>query len=82
MSVRLAGRYINLMEIERVGGMDHGYVSYILQGKRVPSVAYAQRLAKCLGMFDAAGEPDINSLFRAIQDRKEELDATYRKKLA
>lgn len=81
-SVRLAGRYISLAELERQSGLDHGYVSYILQGKRMPSLKYAAVIAVQLGLYDAEGQPDINGLMAAIKDRKEELELAYRKKLA
>jgi transcriptional regulator with XRE-family HTH domain len=81
-SVRLAGRYISLAKLEEQSGLDHGYVSYIFQGKRVPSLTYARTIAKGLGMLDEKGEPDINGLMAAIEDRKEELEKAYRKSLA
>ena len=70
------------MEIERVGGLDHGYVSYILQGKRNPSIPYAKKLAETLGMFTKDGKPDLTALFEAIEERKAELEDAFHRKLA
>lgn len=81
-SIRLGGRFISMAEIERQFDLDHGYISYILQGKRTPSIPYAKRLAKALGMFDEEGEPDVNGLMKAIEERVADLAEEYRRKLA
>lgn len=67
-SIRLGGRFINLMRLaER--GLDHGYLSRILSGERVPSVPYAMKLATELGILTDNNEPDIARLFMLIRDR-------------
>lgn len=81
-TVRLAGRYISLAEVERIVGLDHGYVSYILQGKRVPTLKYLTKIADALGMYTVDGDEDINSLMKAIQERKDDLDASFKKRIA
>lgn len=81
-SIRLSGRFINMAEIERTFELDHGYVSYILQGKRTPSISYAKRLAKALGMFDEEGQPDVNGLMKAIAERVADMDEDYKRRLA
>lgn len=81
-TVRFLGRWINLSEIERVGGLNHGYVSNILQGKRKPSIDVYKQLATTLGMMDDNGDPDLNSLLRGIEERTAELEEQYRRRLA
>lgn len=70
-SIRLGGRFINLARLaER--GLDHGYVSRILSAERTPSIPYATKLAKELGILDENNDPDISRLFMLIRDRVDE----------
>jgi transcriptional regulator with XRE-family HTH domain len=74
-TIRLGGRYISLTLIEREMGLDHGYVSYIFSGKRIPSIPYAEKLADALGMT-------LDDLLWAIRQRRKELDEKYQRQLA
>lgn len=49
-TVRFAGRFINISHLSTELGMDNGYVNRVLSGKRIPSVAYATRIAEALGL--------------------------------
>jgi transcriptional regulator with XRE-family HTH domain len=80
-SVKFAGRFINLAKLHRQVGIDRGYVSYILSGKRSPTVEYAKRIAQGLGMVDEHGEPDVTALLTAIRERREELDLAFQRRL-
>lgn len=81
-TIRLAGRYISLAKLEDNYGLDHGYVSYILQGKRTPTLTYAKNIAIGLGILDCDGKPDVNGLITAIADRKEELEAAFKNRIS
>jgi transcriptional regulator with XRE-family HTH domain len=81
-TIRLAGRYISLAKLENEYGLDHGYVSYILQGKRTPTLTYAKSIAVGLGILDNDGKPDVNGLIAAIEERKGEIDAAFRNKMS
>jgi transcriptional regulator with XRE-family HTH domain len=74
-TVRLGGRFISLAKIEKETGLDHGYTSYIFSGKRTPSVPYAIKLAKALGM-------SIDDLLYAIAERQDDLEKKFREQLA
>lgn len=73
-SIRFAGRYISLVKLANEGGFDHGYLSYVFQGKRMPSIDYALRIAKCLGM-------GLEEWLEAIALRRAELKAAQDKQL-
>ena len=68
-SIYLGGRPINLSRLAEYG-MDSGYLSYILSGERTPSVAYAKKVAKCLGILKADGSPDFAGLLELIEERR------------
>lgn len=80
-TIRLGGRFISLTKIAE-HGFDAGYLSYIFSGDRVPSVPYAMRLAKTLGLFTEEREPDVNGLFTLISQHIAEEDADRKRKLA
>lgn len=50
MSVRFAGRFINLSEMSRVGELELSYLSMIFNGKREASMKMSRRIAAVLGM--------------------------------
>lgn len=79
-SIRLGGRFINLMRLSEYG-MDHGYLSYILSGDRVPSVSYGRKIAKCLGIFTEEGVPDLEGLLTLIRERRATLDKAHQQRL-
>lgn len=81
-TIRLAGRYISLAKLDSECNLDHGYVSHILLGRRTPTLTYAKSIARGLGMLDSEGNPDVNGLIRAIEERKAEIDTNYRKRIA
>ena len=64
-SVRFGGRYIDLLRLAHVEGLDHGYLSRILAGQRTPSIAYARRIAAALRM-------SLEDFLEAVDDRKQE----------
>lgn len=50
MSVRFAGRFINLSEMSRMGELELSYLSMIFNGKREASMKMSRRIAAVLGM--------------------------------
>lgn len=77
-SIRLGGRFINLMRLAE-HGFDHGYLSRILSEDRVPSVAYAMKLATALGIVTDTDEPDIARLFTLIRDSRASRKSAHRR---
>lgn len=73
-TIRLGGVPINLTRLCE-HGMDHGYLSHILSGQRIPSVVYGRKVAKCLGILQPDGSPDFTGLLQLIQERVAELEA-------
>lgn len=65
-TVKLGGRYINIQLLAEENGLDHGYVSRIVNGKRTPSIDYLTRIAAALKM-------ERDELLFAIALRKDEL---------
>lgn len=49
-SIKLAGVYINLRELSRHLGCDHGHLSRVFNSKRGPSMRMAARIALTLNM--------------------------------
>lgn len=80
-TIRLGGRFINMTRLSEYG-FDHGYLSYILSGQRTPSIPYATRVAKCLGILDDEGLPDVTTLLKLIKERNELEKAELRRKLS
>lgn len=74
-TVTLAGRHINIAKLADGEGLDHSYCTRIINGSRVASVGYMRRVAKGLGM-------SLDGLLDAIQELKEEREATLRRRLA
>lgn len=70
-SIRLGGRFINLSRLAEFG-FDHSYLSRILAGDRNPSMDYARRVAKCLGILTDDKEPDTTQLFILIKQRRDD----------
>lgn len=74
-TLRIGGRFISLTKLEKEAGLDHGYTSYIFSGRRTPSIPYAIKLAKALGMT-------IDDLLYAIEQHKQDLDEKFHSELA
>lgn len=74
-SVRLCGRWVNLSELARNEGLDHGYLSKIFAGERVASTTYNRRIARGLHMT-------MDDLLEALDDRKADLLEEARLRLA
>jgi hypothetical protein len=49
-SIQFCQTYINLTVLSAVTGTDHGYLSRIFRGQRIPSVTKCTVLAEALGM--------------------------------
>lgn len=48
-TVRLGGHPLNLLSLSQALRIDHGYLSRVCSGERVPSVQYARTIAAALG---------------------------------
>jgi hypothetical protein len=48
-SVKLGGQCINLVRLSETMQVDHGYLSRVMRGDRVPSLPYAEAVAAALG---------------------------------
>jgi len=66
-SILFMGRYINLQRVAEATRLDHGYLSYIFQGKRTPSVDVFELIAGAMGMT-------MDGLRLGIRERKSELE--------
>lgn len=78
-TVRLGGRFISITRLCEYG-MDHGYLSYVLSGDRVPSVLYGKKIARCLGILKDDGMPDLDGLLQLIEERRAEMEAEHRRR--
>lgn len=79
-SIRLGGRFINLTRLSEYG-MDHGYLSYIFSGDRVPSIPYGRKIAKLLGILTEEGEPNLEGLLTLIRERRLGMDKDHQQRL-
>jgi transcriptional regulator with XRE-family HTH domain len=61
--VTLNGRVVNIYAVSQELGVDQGYLSRILSGKRIPKLDLALRIAQAVGM-------DVSELATAIDARK------------
>lgn len=74
-TVKLAGRHINLTKLVEGEGLSLSYVSRIIRGERVPSVAYLKRMAVGLGMT-------MEGLLEAIEEEKESQLSELRRRVS
>lgn len=66
-SVRFNGNFINLSELHRLTGVDLGYLSKIMSGKRQPSLKVSRLIALELGI-------GLEEFLKAIDNRKADFD--------
>lgn len=66
-TVSLGGHAINLVKLSEALDIDHGYLSRVCSGKRVPSLPYVQAVSTALGWT-------IQQLLDAIAARKQTVD--------
>lgn len=62
-TVMLGGHAINLVALAEGEALDHGYLSRVCRGDRIPSIPYAETLANALGWT-------IQDLLDAVKRRK------------
>lgn len=65
-SVRFGGRYVSLARLSEDLNIDHGYLSRIFSGVRMPSIPYLQRVATALRM-------SIPDFLECVADRKAQI---------
>lgn len=62
-TVHIGGYPLNLLAIAEDKGLDHGYLSRVLSGERVPSLPYLQNVCAILGW-------SMDDLLKAIDQRR------------
>lgn len=72
-AVCLGGKYLSLSKMMDQG-LNHTYMSRIARGLRIPSYAYAKRIALVIGVLDAEGQPDPGRIFQLLQERRIEIE--------
>jgi transcriptional regulator with XRE-family HTH domain len=73
-SIKLGGRYINMLKLSEATGFSHSYVSRILAGKRSPTIPYLRKVAEALYMT-------VDDLLECIEDRRIELEQRRQEQL-